>query len=117
MEEFNDFLKGRTPHDYVEDRLRAYFQNKSQWQGQISLFVDPLDNLGWMQDGYTQIAAKALHADGPSKRQIKLAEAGQPIKCLVGWLEDIWHSAIDGPQELRLAYGKQRLRWQRDSIW
>lgn len=53
MEEFNDFLKGRTPHDYVEDCLRAYFQNKSQRQGQISLFVDPLDNLGWMQDGYT----------------------------------------------------------------
>ncbi|KAK0462325.1 uncharacterized protein EV420DRAFT_1477071 [Desarmillaria tabescens] len=82
VQEFEDFLKGRTPHDY----------------------------------NYAEIVTKALQSDSSSERQQKLACTGEPIGCLVHWLEDIWHVAIDGPEKLRLAYGKNRLKWQQDSI-
>ncbi|KAK0216560.1 hypothetical protein EDD85DRAFT_436346 [Armillaria nabsnona] len=116
VQEFEDSLKGRTPHDYVELLLRLYFKSNSRRQGQLSLFVDPLDDLYRMQKNYTDIVTKALQADGPSEWQQKLARAGEPIGHLVHWLEDIWRAGIEGPQSLRLAYGKRRLKWQRESI-
>lgn len=33
VQEFEDSLKGRTPHDYVELLLRLYFKSNSQRQG------------------------------------------------------------------------------------
>ncbi|KAK0437741.1 uncharacterized protein EV420DRAFT_1486907 [Desarmillaria tabescens] len=81
----------------------------SHRQGQLSLFVDPLDDLYQMQKNYAEIVTKALQSNGSSERQQKLACTGEPIGCLVRWLEDIWHVAIDGPEKLRLAYGKNRL--------
>ncbi|PBL04064.1 hypothetical protein ARMGADRAFT_1070548 [Armillaria gallica] len=116
VQEFEDYLKGRMPHDYVERLLCFYFKRNSRRQGQLMLFVDPLDNLYRMQKNYADVVAKALQTDSPSEQQQKLARAGEPIGQLVHWLEDIWHAGIDGPQNLRLAYGKRRLKWQRESI-
>ncbi len=116
VQEFEDLLKGKTPHDYVEIVLRLYFKSNSQRQGQLSLFVDPLDDLYRLQKSYAEVVAKAFQTDGSSERQKKLLKAGEPIRCLVCWLEDIWRAGIDGPQELRFAYGNKRLKWQRESI-
>ncbi|KAK0237357.1 hypothetical protein EDD85DRAFT_791025 [Armillaria nabsnona] len=82
--------------------LCRYFKNNSHRQGEIGLFVEPLDNLYEMQKAYKSITAKALQTDGPSERQKKLESAGEKIGRLISWLEDIWHATIDGPYNLRV---------------
>ncbi len=115
VQEFEDFLAGRTPSSYVENLLGKYFKNSSRRQGQIAIFVEPLDDLYRMRKAYTSIAAKALETDGPSDHQKVLETSGKPIEQLISWLEDIWRAAIDGPYHLRISYNRRKLAWQRDS--
>ncbi|KAK0239003.1 hypothetical protein EDD85DRAFT_951215 [Armillaria nabsnona] len=115
VQEFEDFLLGKTPSSYVESLLGQYFKNKSRRQGQISIFVEPLDDLYRMRKAYASITAVALEADGPSDCQKVLETLGKPIELLISWLEDIWRAAIDGPYHLRIAYNRQKLAWQRES--
>ncbi|KAK0436811.1 uncharacterized protein EV420DRAFT_1487427 [Desarmillaria tabescens] len=89
VQEFEDFLRGKDPHEYVEVLLRLYFKNNSRRQGQLSLFVDPLDALYRMQKAYTDITDKALQAIGPCERLEQLIQTGKLIGRLVMWLEDI----------------------------
>ncbi len=114
LQEFEDFLVGQAPSDYISSLLCCYFKNNSRWQGEIGLFVEPLDNLYEMQKVYKSITAKALQTDGPSERQKKLESAGEKIGRLISWLEDIWRAAIDGPYNLRVTYNNHRLAWQRE---
>ncbi|KAK0462679.1 hypothetical protein IW261DRAFT_1428097 [Armillaria novae-zelandiae] len=116
IQEFEDFLHGKDPHNYVETLLRLYFKSDSRRQGQLSLFADPLDALYRMRKAYGDIADKASQAVGSCEHLEALIQTGKPIGCLVLWLEDIWRAGSDGPQHLRLAYGRKRLAWQRDSI-
>lgn len=115
LQEFDDFLDGKIPSDYVKSLLHRYFKDSSWWQGKIGIFVEPLDDLYRMQTAYKVISAKALQADGPSKRQEKMECAGERIGQLISWLEDIWHATIDGPYGLHIAYNNHRLTWQREA--
>ncbi len=83
LQEFEDFLVGQAPSDYISSLLCRYFKNNSRWQGEIGLFVEPLDNLYEMQKVYKSITAKALQTDGPSERQKKLESAGEKIGQLI----------------------------------
>ncbi|KAK0234815.1 hypothetical protein EDD85DRAFT_792807 [Armillaria nabsnona] len=115
LQEFEDFLEGKVPSDYVKSLLGRYFKDNSRRQGEIGIFVEPLDDLYRMQTAYKDISVKALQADGPSKRQKKMECAGEKIGQLISWLEDIWRVAIDGPYGLRVAYNNHRLKWQREA--
>ncbi|KAK0211961.1 hypothetical protein IW262DRAFT_1301413 [Armillaria fumosa] len=101
LQQFEDFLVGKTPSDYVKFLLRCYFKDSSRRQGEIGLFVEPLDVLYKMQEAHRSISMKALRADGPSKRQKRLDCAGNGIGTLISWLEDIWRAGINGPYGLR----------------
>ncbi|KAK0466896.1 uncharacterized protein EV420DRAFT_1698898 [Desarmillaria tabescens] len=87
LQEFEDFLVGKAPSDYVKSLLCRYFKDNSRRQGEIGLFVEPLDDLYEMQKAYESISAKALQTDGPSERQKKLESAGEKIGQLISWLE------------------------------
>ncbi|PBK70545.1 hypothetical protein ARMSODRAFT_974470 [Armillaria solidipes] len=100
LQEFEDFLEGKVPSDYVKSLLRRYFKDNSRQQGEIGIFVEPLDDLYRMQTAYKDISAKALQADGPSKCQKKMECAGEKIGQLISWLEDIW--MIDSDSSLVL---------------
>ncbi len=114
LQEFEDFLVSKVPSDYVKFLLRCYFKDSSRRQGEIGLFVEPLDILYEMKEAYGSISTKALQADGPSDRQKKLDCAGKKIGTLIWWLEDIWRAAIDGPYGLHVAYNRNTLAWQRE---
>ncbi|PBK98292.1 hypothetical protein ARMGADRAFT_1026353 [Armillaria gallica] len=109
LQEFEDFLVGKVPSDYVKFLLCCYFKDSSQQQGEIGLFVEPLDILYEMKEAYRSISTKALQADGPSDHQKKLDCAGKKIGTLIWWLEDIWHAAIDDPYGLCIAYNRNTL--------
>ncbi|KAK0463311.1 hypothetical protein IW261DRAFT_1427863 [Armillaria novae-zelandiae] len=96
LQQFEDFLVSKTPSDYVKSLLRCYFKDSSRRQGEIGLFVEPLDVLYKMQEAHRSISMQALQADGPSKRQKRLDCAGNGIGTLISWLEDIWRAGIDG---------------------
>ncbi|SJL13491.1 uncharacterized protein ARMOST_16935 [Armillaria ostoyae] len=115
LQQFEDFLVGKAPSDYVKFLLRCYFKDSSRRQGEIGLFMEPLDDLYKMQEAYRSISMKALQVDGPSERQKKLDCAGNKIGRLVSWLEDIWRAGIDGPYGLCVAYNRNRLVWQREA--
>ncbi|KAK0476377.1 hypothetical protein IW261DRAFT_1567058 [Armillaria novae-zelandiae] len=86
LQQFEDFLVGKTPSDYVKSLLRCYFKDSSRRQGEIGLFVEPLDVLYKMQEAHRSISMQALQADGPSKRQKRLDCAGNGIGTLIrGW--------------------------------
>ncbi|KAK0501810.1 hypothetical protein EDD18DRAFT_1101526 [Armillaria luteobubalina] len=115
LQQFEDFLVSKTPSDYVKFLLHCYFKDSSRRQGEIGLFVEPLDVLYKMQEAHRSISMKALQADGPSKRQKRLDCAGNEIGTLILWLEDIWRAGIDGPYGLRVAYNRNKLAWQREA--
>ncbi|KAK0453024.1 uncharacterized protein EV420DRAFT_1482015 [Desarmillaria tabescens] len=115
LQEFEDFIGGKTPSDYVEYLLGQYFKDKSRCQGQIAVFVEPLDSLYHMRKSYDSITAQALQADGHSDRQKELEKLGSPMVKLIFWLEDIWHVAVDGPYHLCISDNTWRLAWQKQS--
>ncbi|KAK0484155.1 hypothetical protein EDD18DRAFT_1112057 [Armillaria luteobubalina] len=117
LQQFEDFLVGKMPSDYVKFLLHCYFKDSSQRQGEIGLFVEPLDVLYKMQEAHRSISTKALQADGPSKHQKRLDCAGNEIGTLISWLEDIWRAGIDGPYGLRIAYNRNKLAWQREDLF
>ncbi|KAK0237945.1 hypothetical protein EDD85DRAFT_952113 [Armillaria nabsnona] len=83
LQEFEDFLEGKVPSDYVKSLLSRYFKDNSWQQGEIGIFVEPLDDLYRMQTAYKDISVKVLQADGPSKRQKKMECAGEKIGQLI----------------------------------
>ncbi|KAK0190155.1 hypothetical protein F5146DRAFT_1002325 [Armillaria mellea] len=93
LQECEDFLEGEVPSDYVKSLLSHYFKDNSQQQGEIGIFVEPLDDLYRMQTAYKDISTKALDVDGPSNHHKKMECAGETIGQLISWLEDIWHAA------------------------
>ncbi|KAK0183869.1 hypothetical protein F5146DRAFT_1007290 [Armillaria mellea] len=115
LQECEDFLEGEVPFDYVMSLLSHYFKDNSWRQGEIGIFVEPLDDLYRMQTAYKDISTKALDVDGPSNCHKKMECAGETIRQLILWLEDIWHAGIDGPYGLHIAYNNCRLRWQREA--
>ncbi|KAK0218632.1 hypothetical protein IW262DRAFT_1462104 [Armillaria fumosa] len=115
LQQFEDFLVGKMPSDYIKFLLHCYFKDSSRQQGEIGLFVEPLDVLYKMQEAHRSISMKALQADGPSKCQKRLDCAGNGIGTLISWLEDIWHAGINGPYGLRVTYNRNRLAWQRET--
>ncbi|KAK0227528.1 hypothetical protein IW262DRAFT_1292502 [Armillaria fumosa] len=115
LQQFEDFLVSKTPSDYVKFLLRCYFKDSSWQQGEIGLFVKPLDVLYKMQEAHRSISMKALRADGPSKCQKRLDCAGNGIGTLISWLEDIWRAGINGPYGLCVTYNRNRLAWQRET--
>lgn len=96
--------------------MRVYFKSNSKRQGQISVFVDPLQDLYELRDAYTKIQDQSLAAEGLSARHNSLVQAGGPITKVVEWVEDFWRCAIEGPRSLLRTYNMKRLAWQRDTI-
>ncbi|KAK0441478.1 uncharacterized protein EV420DRAFT_1650085 [Desarmillaria tabescens] len=116
QDKFNSFIQGTSIGQYAESLLRAYFKSNSKCQGQISIFVDPLQDLYELQDAYTTIQDQSLEVEGLSVRHNSLVQAGGPINKVIKWVEDFWHCTIDGPGSLLCTYNVKRLAWQRDTI-
>ncbi|KAK0481233.1 hypothetical protein IW261DRAFT_1418343 [Armillaria novae-zelandiae] len=60
LQQFEDFLVGKTPSDYVKSLLRCYFKDSSRRQGEIGLFVEPLDVLYKMQEAHSAVKNTAV---------------------------------------------------------
>lgn len=116
QDKFNSFIQGTSIGEYAESLLRVYFKSNSKRQGQISVFVDPLQDLYELRDAYTKIQDQSLAAEGLSARHNSLVQAGGPITKVVEWVEDFWRCAIEGPRSLLRTYNMKRLAWQRDTI-
>ncbi len=100
QENFNLFIQGISISEYAKSLLKAYFKLSSKHQGQISVFVDSLEELYDLQDSYTKIETRSHELEGSSARHKALAQAGIPIHKVVEWVEDFWHCAIDDPGSL-----------------
>ncbi|KAK0436513.1 hypothetical protein EV421DRAFT_1739473 [Armillaria borealis] len=73
QDKFNSFIQGTSIGEYAESLLRAYFKSNSKRQGQISVFVDPLQDLYELRDAYTKIQDQSLAAEGLSYKQVVLS--------------------------------------------
>ncbi|SJL13947.1 uncharacterized protein ARMOST_17398 [Armillaria ostoyae] len=113
QDDFNYFIGGVSLTGFVKHLLKKYFRSDSKHQGQIAVFVEPLDELYRFQKSYGCIVAQSLRIEGPSARHLALEQEGQLIGRAVEWVEDIWHCAIDGLGNLRLAYNRKLMAWQR----
>ncbi|KAK0436072.1 uncharacterized protein EV420DRAFT_1487665 [Desarmillaria tabescens] len=102
QDKFNSFIQGVSISEYAESLLKAYFKSSSKRQGQIGVFVDPLQELYGLRDSYTKIEARSREVEGLSTRHNVLVQTGIPIHKVVEWVEDFWRCAIDGPGSLRL---------------
>ncbi len=112
-DDFDYFIGGVSLTSFIKHLLKKYFRSDSKCQGQIAVFVEPLDELYRFQKSYGCIIAQSLRIKGPSTRHLGLEQEGQSIGRAVEWVEDIWRCAIDGPGNLRLAYNRQLMAWQR----
>ncbi|SJL18444.1 uncharacterized protein ARMOST_22033 [Armillaria ostoyae] len=115
-DKFDFFIQGMSISEYAESLLKAYFKSSSKCQGQIGVFVDPLEELYDLWDSYTKIEARSHEVEGLSARHKVLVQAGIPIHKVVEWVEDFWRCAIDGPGSLLNTYNRRRLAWQRDTV-
>ncbi|KAK0435651.1 hypothetical protein EV421DRAFT_1740111 [Armillaria borealis] len=116
QDKFNSFIQGMSISEYAESLLKAYFKSSSKCQGQIGVFVDPLEELYDLRDSYTKTEARSREVEGLSARHKALAQAGIPIHRVVEWVEDFWRCAIDGPGSFLRMYNRRQLAWQRDTV-
>ncbi len=75
--------------------------------------MEPLDELYQFKKSYGCIVVQSLRIEGPSARHLALEQEGQSIGRAIEWVEDIWHCVIDGLGNLRLAYNRKLMAWQR----
>lgn len=112
-DDFDYFIGGVLLTSFVKHLLKRYFRLDSKRQGQITVFVEPLDELYQFKKSYGCIIVQSLRIKGSSARHLALEQEGQSIGRAIEWVEDIWRCAIDGPGNLRLAYNRKLMAWQR----
>ncbi|KAK0438397.1 hypothetical protein EV421DRAFT_1738453 [Armillaria borealis] len=100
------------PVAYAKSLMHRYFCDRII-QGCIKVFTDPLSQLYEWRTSYETVLDAVLQLDGCSPRRAAMQKVGQPLWDTIGYLENIWCSAIEGPKELRDAYNRKRLTWQR----
>ncbi|PBK59518.1 hypothetical protein ARMSODRAFT_1027368 [Armillaria solidipes] len=108
--DFEEFTCGLDAVKYAESLIQAYF---AEGDGKINVFTDPLEHTYEFQRLYDDVLKDLLQAEGCTPRRDAVEKAGQPIKDVISFLEDIWCVAIEGRTELCLAYKRGRLIWQR----
>ncbi|PBK73749.1 hypothetical protein ARMSODRAFT_972132 [Armillaria solidipes] len=116
QDKFNSFIQSMSISEYTESLLKAYFKSSSKCQGQIDVFIDPLEELYDLHDSYTKTEARSHEVEGLSARHKALAQAGIPIHRVVEWVEDFWCCTIDGPGSFLHMYNRRQLAWQRDTV-
>ncbi|SJL15794.1 uncharacterized protein ARMOST_19299 [Armillaria ostoyae] len=78
-DDFDYFIGDMSLTSFIKHLLKKYFRSDSKRQGQIAVFVEPLDELYRFQKSYGCIVAQSLRIEGPSARHLALEQEGQSI--------------------------------------
>ncbi|KAK0231991.1 hypothetical protein EDD85DRAFT_955828 [Armillaria nabsnona] len=84
--DFDDFVSGLDPVEYVESLIRTYFTDGDT---KIGVFTDPLEHIYEFQRLHDKVLGDLLQAEGCTPRRDAVEKGGQPIKEVISLLQDI----------------------------